>query len=84
MTGGGSDPSAGTAADVPSLRLDDALKFFGLASTGGHAKLLIQQGEVRVNGAVETRRKHRLVAGDVVSVAGERFVIEFEPNPDAG
>lgn len=65
--------------DRPSLRLDDALKFFGIASTGGHAKLLIQQGEVRVNGVVETRRKHRLEAGDKVSVAGEEFVIDFEP-----
>lgn len=67
--------------EAPSLRLDDALKLFGLASTGGHAKFLIQGGEVRVNGKVETRRKHRLVAGDKVTVGGEGFVMEFERNP---
>ncbi len=70
------------AEAAPSLRLDDALKFFGIASTGGHAKFLIQQGEVRVNGKVETRRKHRLVAGDKVTVLGEGFVMEFERNPE--
>ncbi|MBW7916988.1 MAG: RNA-binding S4 domain-containing protein [Trueperaceae bacterium] len=75
-------PAGGAGADAdapPSLRLDDALKFFGVASTGGHAKLLIQRGDVRVNGVVETRRKHRLVEGDRVRVAGEEFVIGFEP-----
>ena len=44
---------------APAMRLDDVLKFFGIASTGGHAKHLIQAGEVRVNGVVETRRGRR-------------------------
>jgi len=73
----------GAQAEAPSLRLDDALKFFGVATTGGHAKHLIQRGDVRVNGVVETRRKHRLVAGDSVMVGAEAFVVEFEPNPEA-
>ena len=77
------DPPPSESAEAPpSLRLDDALKFFGIASTGGQAKFLIQQGEVRVNGKVETRRKHRLVAGDKVTVLGEGFVMEFERNPE--
>jgi len=76
-----SSPQEPTEAP-PSLRLDDALKFFGIASTGGQAKFLIQQGEGRVNGQVETRRKHRLVAGDKVTVLGEGFVMEFERNPE--
>ncbi len=74
-------PQQDVVPETPSLRLDDALKFFGVATTGGHAKHLIQQGEVRVNGAVETRRKHRLVAGDSVMVGEEAFVVEFQPNP---
>lgn len=78
----GEDLSGASPAAPPSLRLDDALKYFGIATTGGHAKRLIQEGAVRVNGRVETRRKHRLVAGDTVAVGGEAFVIGFEPNPE--
>jgi ribosome-associated protein len=50
------------------IRLDHFLKFTGLADTGGHAKLLIQNGEVKVNGEIETRRRRKLVAKDVVAV----------------
>lgn len=49
------------------------LKLAGAASTGGHAKLMIQEGDVRVNEAVETRRGRKLVAGDAVSVGGEEY-----------
>jgi ribosome-associated protein len=58
-----------------TLRLDDALKLAGVASTGGEAKMLIQGGSVMVNGAVETRRKRKLVEGDVVEVGDETFEI---------
>lgn len=70
-----------SAAD-DGLRLDDALKLAGLAPTGGLAKRLIQAGEVRVNGQPETRRKRRLVPGDVIEVAGERFEIELEDDAE--
>jgi len=58
-----------------TLRLDDALKLAGLAATGGEAKMMIQGGAVRVNGAVETRRKRKLVEGDLVEVGDETFEI---------
>lgn len=70
----------GDEADV--LRLDDALKLAGVAATGGHAKQLIQAGEVRVNGEVETRRKRKLVEGDVVEVGGESFEIALSDEDD--
>lgn len=77
------DQSSSEAADeTPMMRLDDVLKFFGIASTGGHAKHLIQAGEVRVNGAVETRRKRRIVDGDTVEVGDEAFVVELVPAPE--
>ena len=41
--------------------------------TGGHAKLLVQEGEVTVNGERETRRGRGLQDGDVVAVAGEEY-----------
>lgn len=38
------------------IRLDSAMKLAGLVSTGGHAKTVIQNGEVTVNGEVCTAR----------------------------
>jgi ribosome-associated protein len=43
--------------------------------TGGEAKLLIQRGDVRVNGAIETRRGRRLQPGDAVELAGSVRVV---------
>lgn len=58
------------------IRLDHFLKFRGFAQTGGHAKLLIQDGEVEVNGEVETRRRRKLNKGDIVSCQGREEVVE--------
>lgn len=63
-----------------TITLNDALKLTGITETGGQAKLMIQAGEVKVNGEVETRRKRKLVAGDVLEVAGEEFELELEDN----
>jgi ribosome-associated protein len=49
------------------------LKLAGVAGTGGLAKRMVQQGDVRVNGAVETRRGRRLASGDTVTVAGREY-----------
>jgi ribosome-associated protein len=57
------------------MRLDQFLKWQGAVSTGGEAKILVQGGEVRVNGCVENRRGRRLMAGDVVELAGRRLVV---------
>lgn len=46
------------------------LKILGICPTGGIAKVLIQAGEVRVNGSVEMRRGRKLRPGDVVDVTG--------------
>jgi ribosome-associated protein len=46
-----------------------------LVGTGGEAKVMIQAGEVSVNGDVETRRGRRLEEGDVVEVGNERLEI---------
>ena len=54
----------------PSSRitLGQVLKASNLVGSGGEAKVLIQGGEVRVNGEVETRRGRKLQKGDVVEV----------------
>lgn len=58
------------------LRLDQFLKASAIAQTGGQAKLLIQVGEVKVNGQIETKRRRKLVAGDVVEVSGRSWRVE--------
>ncbi|MFL6681313.1 MAG: RNA-binding S4 domain-containing protein [Burkholderiaceae bacterium] len=55
------------------ITLDALLKAAGLASSGGEAKMLIQQGGVQVNGEDDLRRGRKLRAGDRVAV-GERQV----------
>ena len=50
------------------MTLGQALKACNVVGSGGEAKVLIQGGEVRVNGEVERRRGRKLEAGDVVEV----------------
>ena len=44
-------------------------------ASGGEAKFIIQAGQVRLNGAVETRRRKKLAPGDVVELRGKRHVV---------
>ena len=55
------------------IKLDQFLKLADIASTGGHAKYLIQEGVVKVNGEVEMRRGKKLVPGDIVEVEGNQI-----------
>lgn len=57
------------------IKLGQALKLAGLVDSGVDAKFVIQDGLVKVNGAVEVQRGKKLVAGDVVSYNGKEFVI---------
>ncbi len=50
------------------MTLGQALKASNVVGSGGEAKVLIQGGEVRVNGEVERRRGRKLEKGDVVEV----------------
>ncbi len=59
----------------PGITLGQALKASDLVGSGGEAKVLIQAGEVLVNGEVETRRGRQLVPGDVVEVGDERLEV---------
>lgn len=60
---------------VSPLRLDHFLKMNAISESGGQAKLMIQNGEVKVNGEVETRRRRKLSVGDVVEVGGKKFPV---------
>lgn len=61
--------------DVPirdaTIRLGQLLKLAGLADSGGEARMLLEEGEVTVNGEAEARRGRQLHDGDVVEAAGD-------------
>ncbi len=57
------------------IKLDSLLKFSGIAETGGHAKILILDGEVIVNGEICTMRGKKIRVGDTVAALGEEIRI---------
>ena len=59
------------------VELFKILKFEGLTTTGGEAKLLIGDGQVTVNGETETRRRRKMVDGDVIDFRGEQFQLQL-------
>lgn len=52
------------------IRLDNLMKFSGLCNSGGRAKFLIQNGEVKLNGEVCTMRGKKIRPGDTVEYNG--------------
>ncbi len=50
------------------IELIALLKALGIAETGGHAKHIVDAGEVFRNGQVEKRRRAKLIAGDVIQL----------------
>jgi len=57
------------------IKLDSLLKFENMVMSGGEAKIVIQEGQVCVNGAACTMRGKKIRSGDVVSFAGEEMRI---------
>lgn len=58
------------------IKLDALLKFASMCGSGGEAKMLIQEGQVTVNGEVCTMRGKKLRSGDTVALGGEEVTIE--------
>lgn len=56
------------------IALCDLLKICSVANSGGQAKHMIGEGLISVNGAVETRKKAKILAGSIVT--GDGFRIE--------
>lgn len=57
------------------ILLQQFLKLKNLVGSGGEAKLLIQTGNVKVNGEVETRRGRKLYHGDTVTMDGKTYQV---------
>ncbi len=62
------------------VELYKILKFEGMASSGGEAKQVIEQGQVRVNGLIETRKRKKIVSGDVIEFASEKIQMKLTGN----
>ncbi len=58
-----------------SIRLGQFLKLANAVSSGGEAKIRIKAGEVKVNGAVDTRRGAQLHNGDIIEIANSSYVV---------
>ena len=56
--------------DTDWIKLDQVLKLADVAQSGGHAKLLIKDGLVKVNGIIESQRGKKIKNGDIVEVEG--------------
>ncbi|MBI9033987.1 MAG: RNA-binding S4 domain-containing protein [Bacteroidales bacterium] len=57
------------------IELIKLLKFMNLVGSGGEAKMVVDQGEVVVNGENESRKRRKLIKGDIVEFAGETIEI---------
>lgn len=60
------------------VELYKILKFEGLRASGAEAKAAIAEGNVKVNGEFETRKRKQIVAGDVIECDGETYQIQLE------
>ncbi len=58
------------------ITLQQALKKYDLVDTGGHAKIVVQNGEVMVDGVVETRRGRKLYGGEKIVYNKKVAIVE--------
>ncbi|WP_372931923.1 RNA-binding S4 domain-containing protein [Mariniphaga sediminis] len=69
------------------IELVKLLKLLRIAETGGHAKILVDEGRVLVNGNTESRKRAKLRPGDEIETEGEKIIIkgaisiEFDSEP---
>jgi ribosome-associated protein len=59
------------------VELFKILKFEGLVASGGEAKLVIAEGMVKVNGKIETRKRKKIVSGDIIEFGQETIRIQL-------
>lgn len=58
------------------IKLGQVIKLAGLVETGVDAKIVIQDGLVKVNGEVDTRRGRKIVPGDMIEYQGNKIQVE--------
>jgi len=63
--------------NIEPVELYKILKFEGLVTSGGEAKQVIADGQVLVNGKTETRKRKKIVTGDVIEFESEHYSIHL-------
>jgi len=58
------------------IELIQLLKAIGLAQTGGHAKMIVNEALVNRNGEIETRKRAKLISGDIIEVVDYKIILE--------
>ena len=64
------------------VELYKILKFEGMVTTGGEAKLLIGDGQVTVNGETEMRRRKKILDGDIIEFRNEKIQMRLVPKQE--
>jgi len=59
------------------IELIKLLKLLNIAQSGGHAKIMVEDGEIKLNGEVEYRKRAKLRPGDVVETSDKKITIEL-------
>ena len=57
------------------VELYKILKFEGIVASGGEAKAVIDDGQVLVNGEIETRKRKKIISGDTIEFMNAKFKI---------
>lgn len=57
------------------IELIKLLKLLGIAETGGHAKIMVEEGKVKLNGKTEFRKRAKLKQGDLIEISKETIRI---------
>ena len=65
------------------IALDDLLKVTGLASSGGAAKAMIADGQVKLDGVLETRKTKKIRAGQMVALGSQRIKVRAATSSEA-
>ncbi len=63
---------------TPSIKLDQLVKFAGLAETGAKAKILIDLGEFNVNGECCIKRGKKIKPGDIIEFKNKKYKVVFD------
>jgi ribosome-associated protein len=61
-----------------AVELYKILKFEAMVSSGGEAKAVIAEGQVLVNGEVETRKRKKIVSGDIIEFGSEKIRVQLK------
>lgn len=65
--------------NTKQIKLSQFLKWSGIVGTGGEAKSLIENGQVKVNGKIETTRGFLLSDGDLIQLADCKLKVVYQP-----